>query len=56
MFPSECKTQREVHNTTWTTKYNGRYKTQREVQTFDYDNKEVIDLDDYVTSYMPVSS
>ena len=43
MFPSEYKTQREVRTTAWST------KTQREVQTFDYDNKEVIDLTHYVT-------
>ena len=51
-----------MQNTTWSTKHNGKYKTQREVrttawstktqrevQTFDYDNKEVIDLTHYVT-------
>ena len=26
MFPSECITQREVPNTTWTTKHNVKYK------------------------------
>ena len=26
-----------------------KYKTQREVQTFDYDDKEVIDLTHYIT-------
>ena len=36
MFPSEYKTQREVQNTTGSTKHNVKQKTQREVQTFDY--------------------
>ena len=43
------KTQREVQNTTGSTKHNVKDKTQREVQTFDYENKEVIDLTHYLT-------
>ena len=49
MFPSAYKTKREVQNKTGSTKHNVKYKTQSEVQTFDYENKEVIDKTHYVT-------
>ena len=43
------KTQREVpkHNVKYKTQLE--VQTQREVQTFDYDSKELIDLTNYVT-------